>query len=290
MAEDSPSTHIIDQLLAERAPQLLGSPLWPALGPLRDAFFGYRKACRLAEAIAPLSGQKALDHVSELLHLKVRATGVEWVPTTGPCVVVANHPTGIADGIAVYDALKRTRSDICFFANADAQRICPRFDEVLIPIVWPATKRTVRSTKVALRMAREAIEGGQVLVIFAAGLMSKHIDGRLQDPPWESSAVALARKHAVPLVPVSVKGPYSFLFHLFHRISQELRDITLFHEFMNKAGRRYEVTIGAPVDVAALEASNEVLTKRLKHYVERVLPEAPQLAYLEGPSSALEQF
>ncbi|MEO0424576.1 MAG: 1-acyl-sn-glycerol-3-phosphate acyltransferase [Pseudomonadota bacterium] len=281
-AEDA---HIIDQMLTERAPQLLRSRWWPLLGPLRDAFFGYHKARRMADAIAPLGGQAALDYISELLHLEVIANGLSHLPSEGACVVVCNHPTGIADGIAVYDALQRVRSDLRFFANADAQRICPRFDDVLIPVVWPATKRTIRSSKLALRTARQALQEEQVLVIFAAGLMSKHIDGRLQDPPWEHSAVALARKHAVPLVPLHVAGPYSFLFHLFHRLSQELRDITLFHEFMNKAGRRFTLHLGPGVDVGALEKdSNEALTASLKDYVELGLPHNPELAFLDSPA------
>lgn len=287
MPVDPDAPHIVDQMLTERAPHLLASRWWPLLGPLRDACFGYGKARDLADAIAPLGGQDALDYVSTLLRLKVHAEGLARLPTTGACVVVCNHPTGIADGIAVYDALKRVRRDLRFLANADAQRICPRFDEVLIPVVWPASKRTVRSTKLALRRARSALEEERVLVIFAAGLMSKHIDGVLQDPPWEQSAVALARKHAVPLVPLHVAGPYSHLFHLFHRVSQELRDITLFHEFMNKAGRSFTLQLGQAVAVGELECPNGLLTARLKHYVERVLPQTPEVPFVDSPSFTL---
>ncbi|MEM9388027.1 MAG: 1-acyl-sn-glycerol-3-phosphate acyltransferase [Pseudomonadota bacterium] len=284
-ANTNDDLHIIDQMLTERAPRLLRSRWWPLLGPLRDAFFGYHKARRMADAIAPLGGQEALDYISELLGLEVLAEGLHHLPPSGACVVVCNHPTGIADGIAVFDALKQVRGDLRFLANADAQRICPRFDDVLIPVVWPPAKRNVRSTKVALRMARAALQQQKALVIFAAGLMSKHIDGRLQDPPWEHSAVALARKHAVPLVPLHVAGPYSLLFHLFHRLSQELRDITLFHEFMNKAGRRFTLRLGPTIDVTALEqTTNEALTVSLKHYVERVLPEELDLPFLDSPS------
>ncbi|MEO0974223.1 MAG: acyltransferase, partial [Pseudomonadota bacterium] len=100
------STHVVDQMLAQRAPGLLASRLWPLLGPLRDLLFGYRKAHALADALGPLGGTEALDYVSELLSLVVRTHGVERVPAQGPCVLVANHPTGIADGVALYDAIK----------------------------------------------------------------------------------------------------------------------------------------------------------------------------------------
>ena len=145
-------------------------------------------------------------------------------------------------------------------------------DLVLIPVAWPAHKRTMHSTKLTLSMARDALKDERLVVIFAAGVMSKRIDGIIQDPPWEHSAVALARRYRTPIVPMHVTGPYSFLFHLFGRFSKELRDITLFHELMNKIGGRYGLTAGAPVDALAIDAASDTLTQQLKAYVEQVLP------------------
>lgn len=51
-------------------------------------------------------------------------------------MVTPNHPAGIADGIAVYQALKRVRSDLTFLANRDAIRICPGFAELIVPVEW----------------------------------------------------------------------------------------------------------------------------------------------------------
>src|SRR5690606_22238780 len=126
--------HIVDVLIAERAPGLTSSPLWPLARPLLYGLLDYAKARRMADAIAPLSGRAALDYVSDLLALDVTASGLEHVPASGRAVAVANHPTGIADGVALYDALKAKRPDIVFYANADARRVAPRFDEVLIPV------------------------------------------------------------------------------------------------------------------------------------------------------------
>src|SRR5688500_743126 len=89
--------HIVDVLIAERAPKLSGSAAWPVLRPPRAALLDYRKARRMADAIAPLPGRAALDYVSDLLSVKVSARGLEHVPATGRVVVVCNHPTGIAD-------------------------------------------------------------------------------------------------------------------------------------------------------------------------------------------------
>jgi len=265
--------HIVDVLIAERAPKLSGSAAWPFLRPLLYAMLDYGKARRMADAIAPLPGRAALDHISELLALKVVAAGLERVPGQGRLVVICNHPTGIADGIAVFDALKPLRPDVCFYANADAHRVSPRLDEVLVPVEWVDAKRTREKTRLTLQLTREAMDAGRCLVIFPAGrLARRQPDGRLADPTWMSSAISIARKYEAPVLPMHVAGPWSTLFHLFHGRSDELRDITLFHELLNKRGRAFSLTAGPLVAPGALDGDPAEVTARLKTYVERDLP------------------
>src|SRR5690606_1961769 len=100
----------------------------------------------------------SLEYCSRLLDLEVSALCLERVPRTGRCVVVCNHPTGIADGVAVYDALKRVRDDVIFFANADALRVSPRLAETVIPVEWVESKRTREKTRATLQAAKAAFE------------------------------------------------------------------------------------------------------------------------------------
>ena len=268
-------SHIVDVLIAERAPVLAGSPIWPVLRPLLYLLLGYAKARRLADTIAPMSGRLALEHASTLLALKVAATGLEHVPRTGRVVMVCNHPTGIADGIAAYDALKAIRPDVCFFANADAFRVCPGFGDVLIPVEWVVEKRTRERARFTLERAREAFEAERCVVIFPSGrLARRHRPGSaLTEEPWATSALSMARKYAAPVVPLHLDGPNSTLFHLFNRFSGELRDITLFHELLNKRGGRFHLVVGPPIPPGALEADAAKATERVKTYViDRLAP------------------
>jgi len=269
--------HIVDTLIAERAPRLTASPLWPLLRPPLYGLLGYGRARRMADTIAGIGGRAALDHVSALLDLKVAVRGLEHMPATGRTIVVANHPTGIADGVAVYDALKQARPDIVFYANADAHRVCRQFDEVLIPVEWVEEKRSRERMRLTLAMTRDALEAERALMIFPAGRLAvKDAQGLLSDPPWAASAVSIARKYGAPIIPIHVAGPWSTLFHLFDRRHQELRDITLFHELLNKTGRQFELIVGQAVDPASLAADTGEATTALKRYVERVLPKHPE--------------
>jgi putative hemolysin len=276
----APHKHIIDVLIEERAPKLSGSPLWPLVRPLLYRLLDYTKARRMADAIAPMPGRQALEHVSRLLALEVAVAALERVPRTGRLVVVCNHPTGIADGVAVYDALKAIRPDICFYANSDAHRVSRRFGEVLIPVEWVEAKRTRERARLTLQLTREALEAERCLVIFPAGrLARRQPDGALADPPWAPTAVSIARRHEAQVLPIHLAGPWSALFHFFNRFSAELRDVTLFHELLNKQDRAFALTVGRPIPPQALAGEAAEVVERLKRYVERVLPRDPERAF-----------
>ena len=268
--------HIVDELIYERAPRLVGSPAWPLIKPWLYLILGRHKAVGMADAIAGMSGADALGYVSNLLSLNVASRHIDRLPEKGRCLVVCNHPTGIADGIAVYDAILKRRPDAIFFANADALRVNPRFAEALIPVEWVEAKRTREKTRLTLQGAKEAFEGERCVVMFPAGrLARRNAEGWLIDPPWAPTAVSLAQKYAAPIVPVHVAGPDSVWFHLFNRFSQELRDITLFHELLNKAGKRFDLTVGPLID----PQTKDLDTDSLKAYVELQLPETPDKVF-----------
>lgn len=272
--------HIVDTLIAERAPKLSGGVAWPLLRPLLYRLLDYRKARSMADAIAPMGGREALDYVSRLLDVKVSVHGLDRLPSTGRLVLICNHPTGIADGIAVYDAVRALRPDVCFYANSDAHRVSQAFGEVLIPVEWREEKRTRERTRHTLNLTREALEAERPLVIFPAGRLARRgLDGGLAESPWMSSALSIARKYEAPIVPMHLTGPWSTLFHFFHGFSPELRDITLFHELLNKRGQQFHLTIGPTVAPERLDADVTSATDQLKAYVEHVLPRHPDRAF-----------
>jgi putative hemolysin len=266
--------HIVDQLIEERAPKLSRSAIWPLIRAPLYTVLNYNKAIAMADQIAPMSGRDALESVAQLLSVKLEVTGIERMPTSGPFLLLSNHPTGITDGVAMYDAIKPRRPDALFYANSDAMRVCPRFDEVLIPVEWVMAKRTRERTRLTLKMTDAALEQGRPIVIFPAGRLARIRDGILLDPEWMPTAASLARKYALPIVPVHMSGPFAFWFHTFSRFSAELRDITLFHELLNKQGKTYRLTFGPLIPPEHSTGDSTSVIRKLKYYIERILPRA----------------
>lgn len=275
----APAKHIVDVLIEERAPKLSKSWAWPLLRPVLYTVLNYDKAVRMADMIAPMGGLEALESISQLLSVKLDVTGLERLPADGAFLILSNHPTGITDGIALYDAIKAVRPDATFYANSDAERVCKRFGEILIPVEWVLAKRTRERTRVTLKMTDEAFEAKRPLAIFPAGRLARVRDGLLTDPEWMPTAASLARKYELPIVPVHMSGPYSFWFHTFSKFSAELRDITLFHELLNKQGKTYKLTFGPLIPPAHASGDATSTIRKLKHYIERVLPVSPDTPF-----------
>lgn len=277
---DSAEPHICDVLIAERAPRLTGAWYWPAVKPFLYRLLGYRHARSMADAVRPLSGAGALEYMANLLDLRTPTMNLERLPAEGRCLIVCNHPTGIADGVAVYAAIRKRRPDAIFFANADALRVSPRLGEVVIPVEWVLDKRTREKTRETLQAAKTAFEAERCVVMFPAGRLARvGSGGSLTDPEWATTAASLARKYAAPVVPIHVTGPYSRLFHLFDKVSQELRDITLFHELLNKRKTTFRLSVGLPIAPERLDIDAARATYALKAFTERVLPGQPDAVF-----------
>lgn len=242
---DPPRTlHITDQLIAERGEKIVNSRWWPLVRPLLYKILHYDEAVRMADEVAPLPARAAMEYASNLLSLELDVSGLERIPRSGAFVVAVNHPTGIADGVAIYDALKRVREDMAIFTNRDALRINPRLAEFLIPVEWREDFRDRPKMRETLLLSSRAFKEGRAVVMFPSGRIAYWKDGRLNERPWQSTAVTLARRQGVPILPVNLRARNSGLFYWFANWNTELRDMTVFHELLNKRGKTFQVSIG----------------------------------------------
>ena len=208
--------------------------------------------------------------VSEELRLKITVAGLERVPRKGRLILVANHPSGIADGLAVYEALKEVRPDMIFFANRDALRVAPGLDRLVIPVEWIEEKRRRADSRETLRHAIEAFRDERCVVIFPSGRLAKRQGFSLRERPWLTTPANFARKFNAPVLPLHITGRNSIVYYLLDLMNEELKNMTLFRELINKRGARYRLCFGAPIGPATFATSSEdkTLMARLQEYVE----------------------
>lgn len=278
--DESADRHIIDRLIEERATRLSTHPAWPVLRPVLYRLFHYRQAVAMADDIAPLSGRDAFEYLSRLLALDVQVAGTENIPASGAFVLAPSHPTGIGDGIAIYDALKGVRPDMAIFANRDALRVAARFSEVIIPVEWRQGEKTHAKSRDTLEMTARSFSAGKAVVLFPSGRIAYWNEGKLTERPWQPSVVALAKRYRVPIVPTRITARNSGLFYFLSKYSTELRDMTVFHEFLNKKGCPFSVTFGKPVPAERLEGDPAEITAKLQEHTLFGLAEDPDREFL----------
>ncbi|MEO0387935.1 MAG: 1-acyl-sn-glycerol-3-phosphate acyltransferase [Pseudomonadota bacterium] len=254
----------IDPLIAERAPWVYrqGAHVRLVRG-LLHLMLGYDKTLKIAEEIQHLPATAIMDHLAEMIAHNVEFSGLEHVPDSGPAMMVCNHPTGIADGIMLWSALRARRPDLFFFANRDAIRVMPQNAEIIAPVEWRKDKRSHSSNRETLTYAARAFAEGRLAVLFPSGRLAKRRGLRLHERPWLPSAAMLARKYKLPVVPVHITARNSALFYLFDALHPTLRDITLFYEVLNKSKHSFKIRAGKPLDGRALSRDSEIATDTL---------------------------
>ena len=255
----------IDALILERAPwmarQGVGTRL--ARGALHLAL-GYDSCVALTRSLEPLPTQRIMDRVAGRIAHRVTASGLEHVPRTGPALIVANHPTGIADGVILHSLLTVRRPDLYFFANSDIIRLLPQMADMIVPVEWREDRRSRARARETMIATRAAVEAGRLGVIFPSGRLMKRRGLTLHERPWMASAASIARKFDLPIVPLHIRARNSALFYALDKIHPTLRDVTLFHETLNKSRQRFAIHAGPAIMAADLPASNEDAIEMLR--------------------------
>ena len=243
----------IDPLIAERAPWLYSNrPGTHIARRCLHRLLGYDTTVDIAASLERAPADQIMQEMAQRLAKTVTTTGLGHIPAHGPALIVANHPTGIADGIILNSLIAAVRPDAYFFANRDILRVFPQMETMIAPVEWRAEQRSHAKTRETMAYVRKATDSGRLGVIFPSGRLAKRRGLRLHERPWMASAAMLARRFDLPVIPVNIQARNSALFYLFDLIHPTLRDITLFHETLNKARQPFRVTIGEPITAASI--------------------------------------
>ncbi len=129
---------------------------------------------------------------------RVRVTGAENVPGSGPLVVCANHISWW-DPVLVAGVVPRK---ICFMAKEELFRY-PLFGRALLMLgAFPVRRGT--SDRRAIVTARGVLERGGVIGVFPEGTRSR--TGELGKA--HNGAAYLAMRNGAAVLPVGITGPY----------------------------------------------------------------------------------
>ncbi|MFM7233530.1 MAG: lysophospholipid acyltransferase family protein, partial [Flavobacteriales bacterium] len=204
----------------------------------------------LYERMCDAPGLESIDVLFEQLNISIEIDEkqLEHIPRSGPFIVVANHPFGALDGLAMISAIAKVRPDFKVMANFLLQNVEPIKDYFLAVNPFESRKEAYSNVG-GIKAVKLHIESGFPLGIFPAGEVSTYQDDMhaVADKKWASSVMKIVRNAQVPVVPVFFDGRNSRLFQLLGMIHPNLRTLALPAEMLRKKGQAIRMKIGRPI-------------------------------------------
>ena len=212
----------------------------------------------------------------------------QWPPQKlpdSPLVLVANHPFGIGDGIAVLSLAERLGRPFRVMIHKDLLKV-REMEPYSLPIDFSETREALKNNLATRHEALRLLKAGTVIVVFPAGGVATAPKGfgKALDLPWKMFPAKLVQEAKASVIPLYFSGQNGRLFHLVStqmnraeqdnrlarmigNISLTLRTSLLIREFARLSGKAISVRIGAPVhwqDMEHLRDRKDLI--RFLHY------------------------
>ena len=175
----------------------------------------------------------------------------QQIPKEGPLVIVANHPFGGIDGVALMARLLKARPDTKLLVNL-VLGIFPDLRQACFPLDILSNTPEARSLNMAsLRMASSHLHNGGAVMFFPSGTVS-HWQFRkgITDPEWQTTPARFAMRHNAPMLPIYFHGNNSLFFNAAGLMHPMMRTLLLCHEMATKRGKSIKITVGRVVEQA----------------------------------------
>jgi len=248
----------------------------PVVGLLR------RVVCeeRINAEVVALRSTRGLRFVAEALErlrfsYRIAPTDRAHIPAEGRVVVVANHPLGAMDALALIDLVGSVRQDVRIVGNRVLEQL-----EGLGELLLRCEVFADRQGGAGLRAVYRALEAEQAVIVFPAGEVSRIGPTGIRDGTWAPGFVRFARKCMAPVLPIHVAASNSPAFYGASMLARPLGTLMLPRELLGAENSRITLTVGAPVEAAALGARGstpDLVAAAMRKHVYRLARRKPPL-------------
>jgi putative hemolysin len=242
-----------------------------------------------------LSGSKrSFARALELIGVDVlhqEAWPPKQLPDT-PLVMIANHPFGIGDGLAILSLAEQLDRPFRVMLAADLMKV-PEILPYALPIDFSETREALKNNLAVRHEAIRLLKEGFTVVIFPAGgvATAPKVLGKAEDLPWKIFVARLVQDAKASVIPIHFEGQNGRLFHLVSKymnladsehnlarfvgnLSLTLRLSLLVREFARLSGKPIHARIGPVLHWSTLEPlrDRKLLLSRLQAAVRDLRP------------------
>lgn len=203
------------------------------------------KEGEINEFLSQNSNKDGFSFIDEILDyfdiaIKINTQELERVPQFGRVVIIANHPLGALDALALIHVLKSVRQDLKIVANSFLQQLEP-MRELLIGV--ENISNTI--TKSSLTGIIDSLNKEEAVIIFPSGEVSRPgREGVITDGKWKAGFYKMASKTQAPILPIHIRAKNSKAFYALSLINSSLATAALPREMFNFRGKTITFKIG----------------------------------------------
>ncbi|WP_337879073.1 lysophospholipid acyltransferase family protein [Rheinheimera sp.] len=261
----------VEQMIQQHMPGLQQKP-WlqtPVRGALRHLLHE-QEFVEFARRYPHLQGIEFVEQVLDYFQFayQVRDNEVERIPSTGKVVIIANHPIGSLDGLALIKLVSDIRPDVKVIANQLLMAIDP-LHSLLLPVnnMSGGTERS-RIDRISDHLQQEG-----ALILFPAGEVSRLKPNGIRDNKWHGGFLRFAMAAKAPILPIYIDGRNSALFYGASMLYKPLATMLLVQEMFKQKRKNIGMRIGEliPYDsIAQLPLETAAKVKLFKKHLYRL--------------------
>ncbi|MFO6422360.1 GNAT family N-acyltransferase [Motilimonas sp. KMU-193] len=235
----------VDQVVNQHFPQINNKP-WlrkPITFFLRRLLHE-KEFIEFGQQYPHLTGFDFVEKVLDYFDFSYRTTDREMdrIPVSGKVVIVANHPIGSLDGLALLQFIHRLRPDVKVVANELLMSIEPLRSTLL-----PVNNMGGMTVKENLQNIHNHLQQEGALIIFPAGEVSRLRPTGIKDIKWNSGFLRIASRAQAPILPIHIQARNSALFYGTSMLYKPLATLLLVKEMFKQNANTVKMTVGKMV-------------------------------------------
>jgi len=180
------------------------------------------------------------------IDIAINKNELNHIPSYGRLVIIANHPLGALDAMALIHLIKDIRKDIKIVANS----FLHAFDNIK-DLLIPVDNIQERMDKTSLKSIYEALSKEQAVIIFPSGEVSRARPSGIKDTRWKSGFYKIASKMNASILPIHIHAKNSKNFYLLSMLNRSLATATLPNEMFKFRGKKIGFKIGHTIPYEA---------------------------------------
>jgi putative hemolysin len=252
----------VDKIINDHIPNIAGKPwLLKSVNFVLRHLLHEKEIKEFGLRYGSHNGLDFIERVLEYFNISysVRDIEKERIPSEGQVLIIANHPLGSLDALALVKLVCEVRKDVKVVANQMLMSLKP-----LHPMLLPVNNMQGGSTKTSLEDIQKHLNNQGVLLVFPAGEVSRLRPQGIRDTHWKNGFLRIAKRAKTPVLPVFIDAKNSPLFYAISMIYKPLATLMLVTEMFKQKRSHLPIRIGEIIPYESYQNSRISVKHQVK--------------------------